>query len=281
MMPGDKVFYLWGAVSDFASNPSWRWRAYERYLMRRVWAPTSLFNEQVLAGYLEQLNHFQPRVIYAYPTPLALFCEFLRDAGKPFHRPATAICTAEPLLAEQRDLIESTLQCRVFELYGSREFGMIAGDCEHGKLHLNPFAAYVEFIPMEGATDGLCELVVTDLLNYGMPLIRYRINDCAVPITEKCPCGRGYAVLGAVSGRTADNFKLPSGNVVPGVSLTNRVIKTCPGLKKIQIVQDSLSEFRVRYVPSSSFSAADLRSLHLNSILCLPCRQRTSVGSFR
>ena len=262
MFPGDKVLYLWGAAVDFAKNPSWRWRAYDRFVMRRMWAPTSLFNEQVLSSYREQLNRFRPRVIYAYPTPLALLCEFLRDTGKPFHRPASVICTAEPLSTDQRRLIEQTLGCPAFEMYGSREFGMIAADCEHGNLHLNPAAAYVEFVPVPGAeVDGLCELVVTDLLNDGMPLIRYRINDCAIPAEPGCACGRGYAMLGKVSGRTADNFVLPDGNIVPGISLQNRVIKVCPGIKKIQIVQETPAQFMIRYVPGATFAAEDLKSL--------------------
>ena len=72
--PGDKVFYLWGARQDYKENPSWRWRLYDRTLMRRVWAPTSLFNREVLESYRKLLNEFQPRAIFAYPTPLALFC---------------------------------------------------------------------------------------------------------------------------------------------------------------------------------------------------------------
>ncbi|PYX91931.1 MAG: hypothetical protein DMG67_08515, partial [Acidobacteria bacterium] len=187
---------------------------------------------------------------------------FLRDTGKPFHRPASVICTAEPLSTDQRRLIEQTLGCPAFEMYGSREFGMIAADCEHGNLHLNPAAAHVEFVPVPGAeVDGLCELVVTDLLNDGMPLIRYRINDCAIPAEPGCACGRGYAVLGKVSGRTADNFVLPDGNIVPGISLQNRVIKVCPGIKKIQIVQETPAQFMIRYVPGATFAAEDLKSL--------------------
>jgi phenylacetate-CoA ligase len=30
MWPGDKVFYLWGARSDYAQDPSWHWRLYDR-----------------------------------------------------------------------------------------------------------------------------------------------------------------------------------------------------------------------------------------------------------
>jgi phenylacetate-CoA ligase len=263
MWPGDKVFRLWGAQQDFNPNPSWRWRFYDRYLMRRVWAPTSLMNSAVLESYRQLLNVFRPKIVYAYPTPLTLFCEYLRDCGRPYHHPVAAICNAEPLLLHQRQVIEQTLGCPVFEHYGTRDFGTVGAECEmHQGMHLNPSAVFVEFIPLQGAEEeNLHEILVTDLLNYGMPLIRYRVNDCAVLAPNPCGCGRGFPVIKKIVGRTTDNFYLAGGSVVPGVALTNRVIQVCPGLKKVQVIQNTMSDFHVRYVPGPGFSASDLELL--------------------
>ena len=265
-LPGDKVFYLWGARQDYSENPSWRWRLFDRHLMRRVWAPTSILNPAVLESHRQQLNELRPRIVYAYPTPLALFCEYLKESGRPFHRPASAICTAEPLFPEQRAIIEEVLGCRIFEHYGSREFGMIAGECEeHNGMHLNPASAYLEFLPVESSeTPGLHEMLVTDLLNYGMPLIRYRVNDCVLAGPEECKCERGYPLVRQIIGRTGDVFQLPNGDRIPGVAFTNRVLKVCPGLAKTQIIQESLTEFRIRYVPGRGFSNTDLDLLRTN-----------------
>ena len=262
--PGNKVFYLWGARQDYSENPSWRWRLYDRHLMRRMYAPTSLFNEAVLESYRQMMNDFRPRIVYAYPTPLALFCEYLKSCGRPCHRPLSAICTAEPLLPSQRRIIEEVLGCPLFEHYGSREFGIIAANCEHRQgLHLNPAAAYVEGLPMPGCdVEGLQEILVTDLLNYGMPLIRYRINDCILPgATRVCPCGRGLPLIGRIEGRTTDVFRLANGDVVPGVALTNRVLQVCPGLKKTQVIQETMDDIRIRYVPGSGFDPSQLEML--------------------
>jgi phenylacetate-CoA ligase len=265
-LPGDKVFYLWGARQDYSENPSWRWRLYDRHLMRRVWAPTSLLNSRTLESHRQEFNRLRPKIVYAYPTPLAIFCEYLRDSRLPAHRPQSAICTAEPLLSEQRKLIEQVLGCPVFEHYGSREFGMIAGECEqHGGMHFNPAGVYLEFLPVEDSdVPGLHEILVTDLLNYGMPLIRYRVNDCVILGPQNCACGRGYPLVQQIVGRTGDIFQLPNGDRIPGVAFTNRVLKVCPGLAKTQIIQETLTEFRVRYVPGPSFCASDLALLKAN-----------------
>ncbi len=266
LLPGDKVLYLWGARSDFAQNPSWRWRLYDRHLMRRIWAPTSLLNEQVFESYRQTLNRFRPRIVYAYPTPLTLLCEYLRDCGRPFHHPVSAICTAEPLLPHQRRVIQDVLGCPVFELYGSREFGMIGAECErHQGVHFNPHAAYVEFLPVEGAeVEGLHEIVVTDLLNGGMPLVRYRVNDCVRLSDTPCGCGRGYPIVKEITGRSGDVFALPNGDRIPGVTLTNRVLQVCPGLKKVQVIQETLRDFCIRFVPGPEFSSTDLDLLQRN-----------------
>lgn len=263
MWPGDKIFRLWGAQQDFSANQSWRWKLYDRYVVRNVWAPTSLLNPEILEQYRHLLNKFRPKIIYAYPTPLALFCEYLQGCGRPYHRPVSAICTAEPLQERQREVIEQTLGCPVFEHYGTRDFGMVGADCEtHEGLHLHSAAVYVEFVPLEGGeSGGLCEILVTDLTNDGMPMIRYRINDCAIISSSPCSCGRGFPLVKKIVGRTVDNFLLADGSIVPGVALTNRVIQLCPGLKKTQIIQDTVTDFHVRYVPGPAFSPSDLELL--------------------
>lgn len=259
--PGERTLNLWGAQADFPAHPSWRWRLYDQTLMRRRWLPTSRLGEERFEQYREALNQLRPRAIMAYPTPLQLFCEHLERSGRPYWRPRTAVCTAEAVSPQARQQIERTLGCPVFEQYGSREFGLVAGECEmHCGLHLNPLAAYVEFAPLPGAgAEGPFELLVTDLLNHGMPLIRYRINDCAArgEMAWGCGCGRGFPLLPPILGRTGDVFRLPDGSLVPGVAL-NRMPRLAPGIARIQMIQETLTRFTLRYVPADTFTAGDL-----------------------
>lgn len=262
--PGDKALYLWGARFDIPQNPSWRWRLYEYCLMRRVWAPTSDLSEATLESYRRLLNRFRPRVIYAYPRALASFCEFLRDCRRAYARPKVAISNAEVLYPEQRQVIEDVLGCPVFDHYGTRDFGLVAAECECRQgMHLNPAAVFFEFLPIKDATvDGLSELVVTDLLNYGMPMIRYRVNDCAMTQSGPCPCGRGYPLFKGLVGRTSALFRLANGVVIMGGSLLSRAIGAAsPAIKKVQIVQETLADFKLRFVPGNSFREGDLKAL--------------------
>ncbi|HEY7837975.1 MAG TPA: hypothetical protein VIC54_05205 [Terriglobales bacterium] len=259
--PGDKVFYLWGARSDFPAAPSWRWRAYQRYVKREHIAASSQLGAATMEEYRQRCNRFQPRILRAYPTPLAVWADFLLQSGRDYHRPHAIVVTAEALLPAQRRMIERAFACPVYEHYGSREFGMIAAQCERLEgMHVHPAIAYVEREAVPGG-GGLEQLLVTDLLNYGMPLIRYQINDCVTGAAAPCGCGRGFAVLPGISGRTADVLRRRDGTLVPGVALTNRVLQVSPGLVQTQIIQESELAFRLRYVPGPAFTPADLEPL--------------------
>jgi phenylacetate-CoA ligase len=250
---GMKVMWLWGARTDYPADPSWKWRMFETHVMRRVWCPISILDEETFKRYLQTLNDFKPQAIVAYPAPLALFCEYLLAQTKPYHTPKTAIVTAEPLLASQRQIIEKALGCQVFSHYGARDFGMIAAQCEQGgAMHLCTASIYFDYEEIPGS-NGLYEIFATDLTNRAMPMIRYKINDCTYHVPEQCACGRGYPLIGDIEGRTTDNFVFADGSVVPGVAMTNRLIKVCPEILKLQIVQEEVDQFLVRFVRGAGF----------------------------
>lgn len=259
--PGMKAMWLWGARTDYPANPSWKWRTFETSIMHRVWCPVSVLDEATFERYLETLNSFRPEAIVAYPTPLALFCEYLLAQTKVYHTPKTAIVTAEPLLESQRQLIEKALQCQVFSHYGARDFGMIAAQCEQGSyMHLCNASIYFDYEEIPGS-NGLHEIFATDLTNRAMPMIRYRINDCTYRVQTSCSCGRGYPLIGNIEGRTTDNFVLFDGTVVPGVAMTNRLIKVCPEILKLQIIQEEYERFIIRFVRGIDFRGEVLGAL--------------------
>jgi hypothetical protein len=59
--------------------------------------------------------------------------------------------------------------------------------------------------------------------------------------------------------------------MVPGVSLTNRILKACPGLRKVQLIQEKIDHFRIRYVAADAFQATDLDGLRRDLSNFFPC----------
>lgn len=250
---GMSVLNIWGAERDLAMNPSWKWRLYEQGLMRRCNAGAGQLSEEVLASFAEKLNRCRPRVIFGYAATIGLFADYLQASGKPFHKPARLIVTAEPITTEVRERMEQIFECPVTEHYGSRDIGMVAAQCEEGhRLHFHPAACYTEFLHAGRTPQGpIYRLVVTDLLNHGMPMIRYDTDDCVLLADTPCPCGSWFPAVKEVLGRAVDNFVLPDGTFVTGIAVTAAITRIQEGffhIRQTQLIQKGIQHLHLRYV---------------------------------
>jgi phenylacetate-CoA ligase len=104
-------------------------------------------------------------------------------------------------------------------------------------------------------------VVVTDLSNFAMPLVRYQIGDVAVRADRTCPCGRGLPLLESVEGREADYVVTADGRLVSGISLTENFALLVPGVAQIQIVQEQVRRFVFRIVRDAAWGPASERRL--------------------
>ena len=163
------------------------------------------------------------------------------------------------LLPSERTVLERVFGCRVTDRYGCEEVGLIACECErHDGLHINADHVYVEFLRDDGSAAAPGEpgaLVVTDLVNRGQPLIRYRIEDVATSRAGGCACGRGLPLMESIVGRTADFLVRLDGSLVAGVSLVERTLTAFPGIDQMQIVQHSVTEVVLNVVRREGYSS--------------------------
>jgi phenylacetate-CoA ligase len=122
---------------------------------------------------------------------------------------------------------------------------VIAWECPaHAGLHVAEDSVAVELL--RGADEHSSRVVVTNLNVLAMPFLRYDTGDlAAAPQDGACACGRGFAVIGRVSGREMDGLRRGDGSFVPPFSLTNAV-GAIPGIRRYQIVQDEVGLLRVR-----------------------------------
>lgn len=249
---GDSVLMIWGAERDLELNPSWRWKLYEQRLLHRYVAPAGQVNEATFEDFLHKLNRHRPKVIYGYAGTTSRFAAYLKAHARSYHKPKSVILTAEPLSYEDRKLVEETFECKITEHYGSRDIGMVASQCEkHLGLHFHPAASYVEFVKAGMTADGpLYRLLITDLLNYGMPMIRYDTQDCVLIDDSICPCGRRFPTVRSILGRALDNFVLADGSQIPGIAIVVAMEEMGRGFRsvcQVQLVQKEIDQMEVRY----------------------------------
>ena len=257
--PGTKQFFLWGVPVE--ERPSWRdWkdRIYNVILRRKVFSAFQL-TESVTVDLARMVARYQPDSIVAYTNAIYTFAKNLQERGLRPYSPQSIVVGAEKLHPFQRETIESVFQAPVFETYGCREFMMIGGECsEHHGLHLTMENLLVEIVDDDGKPTPKSEIgnvVVTDLYNYGMPMVRYLTGDQAVAGWGTCRCGRGLPTLSEVRGRSADTIRTPDGRQIPGVFFPH-LLKDFAGIRQFQVVQSSRDHLQLKVVLGQNWDAA-------------------------
>lgn len=253
---GERTFYVWGVPIGREPYFTRLKKSLHNAILRRRIFNCFAFSEEKMEACLREMTRFRPAFIVGYTNPLYNLAQFTKKTGfRPF-KPRAVLTGAEKLFSYQRSSIEDVFQCPVFETYGSREFMLIASECDkHNGLHLSAENLYVEFLKDgKPVKDGeLGEIVVTDLHNYGMPFIRYRIGDLGVPASGQCPCDRGLPLVERIKGRLLDTIQTPDGRFVPGEFFPH-LMKEFPDISKFQVVQEQLGLLNIALVTDGKFT---------------------------
>jgi phenylacetate-CoA ligase len=245
---GQRVAKVWG-------NPEYRHfglkgRLRNRFFDRAVYLDTLDLTDARIAAFATAIRRHRPGLIFGHAHSLYLVACALKKTGVTDVRPDGIISTAMILHDWQRPAIEEVFGCKVTNRYGCEEVSLIASECEeHNGLHVNADSVYTEV-----TGDG--KLLVTDLSNRAMPLIRYQVGDVVVPSGRACRCGRGLPLIERVEGREADYVVTPAGHLISGISLTENFAVLIPGTAQVQIVQESVTHLRVRLVVDDEFGPA-------------------------
>jgi phenylacetate-CoA ligase len=252
---GDKAAVIWGAPRDRPGG-GWRARLREALLREPLWLDAARLSDQTMAGFHAALHRHRPRVIQAYANAAVLFARYLEARGLAAYRPEALVTSAEVLEDGGRELLERVFGCPVFNRYGCREVSVVASECPaHSGMHTMAEGLYVEIETPRGpaAPGETGAILVTDLLNRAMPLIRYRIGDAGAWAAGPCPCGRALPRLQRVAGRVTDFLVGGDGRLVSGVFLATYVIAHRPSLGQVQIRQDRAGAVVYRLRPGRDF----------------------------
>ena len=261
---GDSAAVVWGAPQD-KPGTSWKARFRDWLMNEPLWLDTACLTEEKMRLFHETLKRKRPGIIQAYARSLVLLARWMKHEGLVPHSPRGIITSAEVLEDADRALVEEVFGCRVFNRYGCREVSVIASECgEHAGMHVMAEGLLVEIETPHGpARPGeVGAILVTDLLNRAMPLIRYRIGDMGSWAAGDCACGRKLPRLEKVAGRVTDFLVGAQGQLVSGVYLATYVVAQRPSLGQAQLVQTKAGEVVYKLKPGPGFDPiADLSYL--------------------
>ena len=255
---GDRCGLVWGAHQDLANDNRagfLKRKVHELARSKKV-LDCQLMDEDQLMDYYHQLKDYNPSVLYGYPYALCAFAEFIGRHDLQPIRVKTIMCTAERMSTSQRKLLQDTFGGEVFNLYCTREHGCVAFECpEHKGMHIDAGSVYIEIVPDDPGNPNAeaGKIVVTDLLNHGMPFIRYAIGDRGALSTGECPCGCKLPLLSRLEGRVSQLLYRPDGRIVAGLMLIDIFMDT-PEIDKVQIIQKTLTDVDVNLIPREGYA---------------------------
>lgn len=261
---GEKELHVWGRTPGEPRLFMGKRAMYDALLRRRFVSSFHL-DEGRLDATLHGIAAYGPRAIIGYTTPLFWLARAALERGIAIPPPRGIITSAERLFDHQRDAIERAFGAPVHDRYGCREMMLIGAECAaHEGLHLNVEGVFVELyaggrpaLPGEAG-----EVLLSDLENRAMPLLRYRNGDVAIGKTEGCSCGRGLPLLASVEGRVLDMIVVEGGRVVAG-EVFPHLLKDFP-VDRFQVHQRKDYAIVLRIVPGRGFendTAAKIEAL--------------------
>jgi len=151
---------------------------------------------------------------------------------------------AEPHSENTRLKIEELLNIHAYNSYGLSELNGpgVAFECVYRKdMHIWEDGYIVEIIdPVTGelkeeGEQG--EVVLTNLIRRGTPILRYRTRDLAFLHPEGCECGRTHRRLSRILGRTDDMLIINGVNVFPS-QIEEKIMKIPEVATNYQIYVD-------------------------------------------
>ena len=254
---GDKQTRLWHQTIGMSGMQVAReWM--DAAMSRRIFIPAYEMRDDNLKEIIDRINEYQPALIDGYAESFNLLAQYIKTHNPVMCKPKGIISSAQALPKQSREIIEAAFGCPVFDKYGSREFSGIAYQCSEHEGHHVVAESYIVEILKEGrpAKPGeVGEVVITDLNNFCMPFIRYRIGDLAVAMdsAKTCGCGRGLPRIGDIQGRTQAIIVGSEGRYIPGTFFAHFFKDFDYLVRQYQIVQEKTEEVILKVVKAPRF----------------------------
>lgn len=254
---GERHLIIWGALSDVGASRKWRHRL-NSFWRNHSWLNGFHLTDLRMRTTFQKMDKSPPHTILAYPSSLYQFARFIFENGlKPRWGLKGIISSAEMLHPHYRDLAETVFSTKVYNRYGSREVGLIAMECEEGRLHINCRDLYLEIDSPDPYTQP-GDILITQLNNYAMPFIRYRIGDIGRLSDESCACGSPLPILAELLGRSTATFRTRTSALIHAGYFTQQFYNVV-GLKQFQLIQETLRHCVLKVVVNTQWTEAARR----------------------
>src|SRR5262245_39689216 len=253
LTPGVPFFYVWGSTNELSDlSKSWRKRLSTALRGVRPMPAYGLTPER-MREIIRTINE-ETRITSAmcFVTALETLLSYAEREGIKLRRLDRVLTGGGMLHDSLRRKTERLLASEVFDIYGSRDFGVIA--CEtpaHDGLSAASWFNYLEVLDETGARaadGGRGELHVTAFWNFSFALIRTATGDTGRWRTEPGADRIPTPTIAELGGRRAEHLHGPRGVVIDPSAVIHMIgVLLAPAwLRKFQLVQHAPTQFELR-----------------------------------
>ncbi len=278
--PGDRVLHYWGPAPRPLPPLGQRLKIFaDRAIRQEQYLDCVTQDEGHLMKAVWAVRRQRPKAIVTYAQSGGGLARFIVERDLRDWDTIPIICGAEPLFQGDREMMMRAFGPKVFNTYGCRETMLIATECNrHDGLHVSMENILVEILVTD--RDGserparpgeLGHVVVTDLHNFGQPLIRYVNGDLAVAADDaRCGCGRAHTRLASLEGRVNEAMTDGRGGRVNGMYFSTIMVPLAHAIRRYQATQHRDRSITLKVVPTSDYGRDTARILHDNISRAIP-----------
>lgn len=249
------VFEVWSETEIKSKFYSW--------LRNMVNINILKLNEETILEVIESLKNDQsPKALIGFPSAFESITKYLEKNNLDLlDCNITSITTnSEALNLLVRKNIEKYFGISPVSRYSNEEFGILAQQKPNESQHfqINWANQFIEILDMEKdksvpyGTAG--RVVVTDLFNFAMPMIRYDTGDIAImKLNEES----NELVLSSVEGRKMDQIYDTNNNLISSFAIYKNLTPHYSKLKQYQFIQEAQKKYTVKLNTISRFEEKD------------------------
>lgn len=221
------------------------------YAENMIMAESADLSDDAIRRMLDEWTSKRVKVIVGYASALSEICKFIDRTGYDVSRMSvrSIIPISEAMPAGIRERLAELFDCPVQSWYSNEENGIMGIQPRDGdSYYIDTANYYYEILKLDSdepaAPGELGRIVITDLNNRAMPMLRYDNGDLAS--YELTDYGTRYRlVLKELYGRRSDIIYDTKGGALTPFVITNNLWDV-EGVRQFQFIQTDVKNYTVR-----------------------------------
>jgi phenylacetate-CoA ligase len=261
---GDEIITFWGGRIVQSLGKKMK-GSISRMMYNQRLFDTYKINDELLSKLISKIRKSPPKILRGYTSSINFLATKFLEIGLNIKMNAISP-TAEKLFRFQRDNIKKAFGKNIYNLYGCGETNSLAFECEkHEGMHIASEHVILEILNEENQKDLSGRVIITNLDNYAMPIIRYENGDLAEMSAKQCSCLRELPLLKEIQGRIYDIIEGLNGRKVhtgflDEIFLESGLAEKCK-IKELRIIQERNDKLRFEVATNDKFRREDQASI--------------------